>query len=81
MVPCDDRDTPFRRNNPVRTVQRMLEHGAGSNESAVLFWPVVPQPCLDHRLEPFTIASGEDNGPEISRIAGRIHDVFLVVLG
>ena len=36
MVSCDDRHSLFGCNNQIRTVQRVLKHGAGPDKGAVL---------------------------------------------
>ena len=50
-------DALTREQNSVGPVQRMLKHGTGSDESAILFGLVSPEPSLNERSEPFSVTS------------------------
>ncbi len=65
MASRDDGDTPLRRNDLVRPVQGMLEHGSGPDKGAVLFGLVAPQPSLNERFEALSLASGQNYRPQV----------------
>jgi hypothetical protein len=54
-------DPPLRSTNPVRPVQRVLEHGAGPDEGAILLGLGLAEPSLNERLEPSPPARTTDH--------------------
>ena len=63
MLSGDHSDAMLGSNNPVRPVQRVLKHGTGSDESAILLGFVSPEPSLNERVEPFSVASSQNDRP------------------
>jgi hypothetical protein len=63
MLSGDHGDALLGGDNLVGPVQRMLKHGTGSDESAILFGLVSPELSLNERSEPFSVTSGQHDRP------------------
>src|SRR5690606_7922732 len=66
----DDRQRPRRRRQPIHSVERVLQHRAIAEETAVLFGNPPTEATLDILLEPYALATRESQRPvEVNGIA------------
>ena len=63
MITRHHGDDSFRVCDHGRAIHRMLEHGTGADEGAVLFGFVDPEPTAHERLHPGALAACENDGP------------------